>query len=71
MVRGELLISARDGVDQHCFDKAVVADKDWLVPLEIALIYLHHNHPSSGLIRAPGGGEGAAEFLCVADSGRV
>jgi tetratricopeptide (TPR) repeat protein len=52
MVRGELLISARDGVDQHCFDKAVVADKDWLVPLEIALIYLHHNHPSNGLIRA-------------------
>ena len=52
MVRGELLISNKDGVDRHCFDKAVVAENDWLVPLEIALIYLHHENPSNALVRA-------------------
>jgi tetratricopeptide (TPR) repeat protein len=52
MVRGELLIPGRDDVDRHCFDKAVQADRDWLVPLEIALIYLHHGNPSKALLRA-------------------
>jgi tetratricopeptide (TPR) repeat protein len=52
MVRGELLVSGRDEVDRHCFDKAVVADRDWLVPLEIAMIYLHHQRPSQALLRA-------------------
>jgi tetratricopeptide (TPR) repeat protein len=52
MVRGELLISARDGVDQHCFDKAVLAESDWLVPLEIALCYLHYSQPGNALLRA-------------------
>lgn len=52
MVRGELLIAGRDDVDRHCFDKAVQADRDWLVPLEIALIYLHHGQPSKALLRA-------------------
>ena len=52
MVRGELLVAGRDDVDRHCFDKAVQADRDWLVPLEIALIYLHHEQPSKALLRA-------------------
>jgi tetratricopeptide (TPR) repeat protein len=52
MVRGELLVTSRDEVDRHCFDKAVLADRDWLVPLEIALIYLHHRQPSKALLRA-------------------
>jgi tetratricopeptide (TPR) repeat protein len=52
MVRGELLVATRDEVDQHCFDKAVQADRDWLVPLEIALIYLHYERPSKALLRA-------------------
>ena len=52
MVRGELLVAGRDEVDRHCFDKAVQADRDWLVPLEIALIYLHHQQPSKALLRA-------------------
>ena len=52
MVRGELLVAAKDEVDRHCFDKAVLADRDWLVPLEIALIYLHHQRPSQALLRA-------------------
>jgi tetratricopeptide (TPR) repeat protein len=52
MVRGELLVAARDEVDRHCFDKAVQTDSDWLVPLEIALIYLFHEQPSKALLRA-------------------
>jgi tetratricopeptide (TPR) repeat protein len=52
MVRGELLLAAKDDIDRHCFDKAVQADRDWLVPLEIALIYLHHEQPSKALLRA-------------------
>ncbi|QEH38700.1 Tetratricopeptide repeat protein [Aquisphaera giovannonii] len=52
IVRGEMLVAARDDVDAHCFDKAVQADRDWLVPLEIALIYLEYDKPSKGLLRA-------------------
>jgi len=52
MVRGELLLAGKDDMDRHCFDKAVQADRDWLVPLEAALIYLHYDHPSKALLRA-------------------
>jgi tetratricopeptide (TPR) repeat protein len=52
MVRGELLVMGRDEVDRHCFDKAIVLHRDWLVPLESALIYLHYEQPSKGLLRA-------------------
>jgi tetratricopeptide (TPR) repeat protein len=52
MVRGELLVATRDDVDRHCFDKAIQEDGDWLVPLEIALIYLYHEQPSKAHLRA-------------------
>jgi len=52
MVRGELLVTARDAVDRHCFDKAIGLDRDWLVPLETALIYLHYEQASKALLRA-------------------
>jgi tetratricopeptide (TPR) repeat protein len=52
MVRGELLATTRDEIDRHCFDKAAQADRDWLVPLESALIYLYHEQPSKALLRA-------------------
>jgi tetratricopeptide (TPR) repeat protein len=52
MVRGELLITGRDDMDRHCFDKAVQTGHDWLVPLEIALTYLHYDQPSKALLRA-------------------
>lgn len=48
MVRGELMIRSRDEVQRHCFEKATQIDRDWLVPLEIALAYLHHGVPSKG-----------------------
>jgi tetratricopeptide (TPR) repeat protein len=51
IVRGELLLAKREDLDRHCFDKAVLADKDWLVPLEIAGIYLHYRVPSKALMR--------------------
>jgi tetratricopeptide (TPR) repeat protein len=41
-VRGELMLSGRQRTDRHCFDKAQLADNDWLVPLETALIYCYY-----------------------------
>jgi len=52
VARGELLLSGRQKTDRHCFDKAQQLDADWLVPAEIALIYLHHRQPSNALNRA-------------------
>ncbi len=51
MARGELLVAEKENVDRHCFDKAVQADPDWLVPLEIGLIYLHYGQPARALQR--------------------
>jgi tetratricopeptide (TPR) repeat protein len=65
MVRGEILVLGKDDVDRHCFDKAVQADRDWLVPLEVALIYLEHGLPSKGLNRARQAVEKAPDwFYC-------
>jgi Tfp pilus assembly protein PilF len=52
MVRGELMVAGKQDVDAHCFDKAGQLDRDWLVPLEIALIYMHYRAPSQALNRA-------------------
>jgi tetratricopeptide (TPR) repeat protein len=52
MVRGELMVSCRQKVDEHCFDNAQQLDPDWLVPLEIALVYLHYRVPSKAMARA-------------------
>jgi tetratricopeptide (TPR) repeat protein len=51
-VRGELLVTGNDNVDRHCFDKALQLDPDWLVPLEISLLYRHYRKPSKALSRA-------------------
>jgi len=51
MVRGELMAATKQDTDRHCFDKAVLADKDWLVLLEIACIYLELGLPSRALDR--------------------
>ena len=61
MVRGEIMLSRKGEVDRHCFDKAQQIDGDWLVPLEIALVYLHHGNPSKALPRAHRAVELAAE----------
>ena len=51
LVRGELLIREPRNVERICFDRAVQADADWLVSLEIALVYLHYDCASKGLER--------------------
>jgi tetratricopeptide (TPR) repeat protein len=71
LVRGELMVSGRDEVDRHCFDKAVQADPDWLVPLEIALVYLQYDVPSKGQLRAHQAVEKAPQsFYCWYIQGR-
>jgi tetratricopeptide (TPR) repeat protein len=49
LVRGELMATAKQETDRHCFDKAAETDKDWLVPLEIARVYLYLGMPSRAL----------------------
>ena len=51
MVRGELMAATKQPTERHCFDKAVQVDPNWLVPLEIALIYLELGFPSRALER--------------------
>jgi tetratricopeptide (TPR) repeat protein len=51
MVRGEVLVAGRQDLDRHCFDKAMMIDKDWLVPLEIAGIYTFYKLPSKAVAR--------------------
>jgi tetratricopeptide (TPR) repeat protein len=49
MARGEILLAARNDKDVYCFDKAHEADHDWLVMLEIALIYQFYHQPGKAL----------------------
>ncbi len=49
MVRGELMVAGRQESDRYCFDRAQIASRDWLVPLEAALIYLYYRSPSKAL----------------------
>jgi Tfp pilus assembly protein PilF len=51
MVRGELMLAGRQGVESHCFDKAQQIEHDWLVPLEISLTYLYYGSPGKALSR--------------------
>ena len=51
-VRGEIMLDSGLDPARHCFDKGVMTDADWLVPLEIARIYLFHNQTAPALIRS-------------------
>jgi tetratricopeptide (TPR) repeat protein len=51
-VRGEIMVAQKEEMDGPCFDKAQLLDPDWLVPLEIALVYLRYHVPAKGLARA-------------------
>jgi Tfp pilus assembly protein PilF len=50
-VRGELLLSDGQSTERVCFDKAIQTDGDWLVPVEVALVYLEYKQPSNALNR--------------------
>src|SRR5262245_6593092 len=52
MVRGEWMLAARHKLEDHAFSKAEQLDRDWLVPLESALIYLHYRFASRAVVRA-------------------
>lgn len=52
LVRGEIMVARKQTADRHCFDKAEQTDRDWLVPLEAALIYLHYAVPTKAQQRA-------------------
>ena len=41
-VRGEIVLAGKQNTDRHCFDKAQIADNDWLVATESALIYMFY-----------------------------
>lgn len=58
-VRGELMLAMKQPLDEHCFDKAQSVDRDWLVPLESALIYLHYGLASRAQARAKAAVEAA------------
>jgi tetratricopeptide (TPR) repeat protein len=51
VARGELMTARREKLDVYCFDKAAQLDPDWLVPLEVAGIYLHYDRPAKALGR--------------------
>ena len=51
LVRGEIMIAARQDMDRYCLDKAQELDADWLVPLEAARIELYYHRPSRALGR--------------------
>lgn len=64
-VRGEMMLATKQSLDAHCFDKAQETDRDWLVPLESALIYMHYGFASRAQVRARQAVEAAPDqFYC-------
>lgn len=61
MVRGEVQLAVQQTADEHCFAKALQVDRDWLVPLESALINLHYGAASKGLRLALQAAEAASD----------
>jgi len=51
-VRGELMVAGKQRTDRHCFDRAQLADTDWLVPMESAIINCHYKRFSLAQQRA-------------------
>jgi tetratricopeptide (TPR) repeat protein len=65
LVRGEIMVAQKEQTDGPCFDKAQLLDADWLVPLEIALIYLYYRTPAKALPRARRAVEAASDHAYV------
>jgi len=51
VVRGEVMLARKESTEQHCFDKAAQFDNDWLVLIEIALVYQHYRRHAKALAR--------------------
>ena len=52
VVRGEIMLATKQTTEGHCFDSAQQLSDDWLVPIEIARIYLYYRTPAKALLRA-------------------
>lgn len=52
IVRGEAMLCTGMDPSRHCFDKALPLEPDWLIPLDIARVYLFHDRPGHALGRA-------------------
>ena len=61
LVRGEIMLAQGQDTDGACFDKAQQLEADWLVPLEIALVYLYYGAPAKAMSRARRAVEAAAD----------
>lgn len=46
VVRGELMVAKRQRTDAYLFEKAVLADPDWIVLLDVGRVYLQYNQPA-------------------------
>ncbi len=51
MARGEIMLARRQDIEQHCFDKAVQLDSDWLILVEIGQIYRFRHKQSKAVTR--------------------
>lgn len=51
MARGDLMVARKDSVAEHCFDKAIQLDPDWIVLVEIAAIYMYYRRHAKALVR--------------------
>jgi tetratricopeptide (TPR) repeat protein len=51
MVRGEIMAARGQEIEQHCFEKAMQVDHDWLVLVEIGQIYRFRGKPAKALAR--------------------
>lgn len=51
LVRGDILLAGKEDMHRYCFDKAVGMSPDWLVPLEVASVCMHHGRFSFALPR--------------------
>jgi tetratricopeptide (TPR) repeat protein len=51
IARGELMLARRERTEEYCFDKAEQSDADWLVPLEIGVIYEFYGRAAKALSR--------------------
>jgi tetratricopeptide (TPR) repeat protein len=51
MARGDLMLARKDAVAEHCFDKAIQLDPDWIILIEVAAIYMYYRRHAKALSR--------------------
>ena len=51
IARGDLMLARKDPVAEHCFNKAIQLDPDWIVLIEIAAIYMYYRRHAKAMER--------------------